>query len=237
MQSISPRFSLQTVRDRPLWVLQDLPLDEVPCKSGAWTVARGLTVSLTLNLGYPPLPGKLRASLQQSLDQSGLAAQHQQPTSGSLPLRLHTSSPKVLLGKSCVLLEKEWVYWGSVCGGGGTALGLSVPLCALPFPPCSPRSSILTTCGSITKPNPFSPLLLKYTEPQSAFLISCQLIHQLSQTFYADEEEPEKNPGRQYLLYTWKSNAAFCVLRVQIINKKNISSLSEFGNSMKNILT
>lgn len=201
MQSISPRFSLQTVRDRPLWVLQDLPLDEVPCKSGAWTVARGLTVSLTLNLGYPPLPGKLRASLQQSLDQSGLAAQHQQPTSGSLPLRLHTSSPKVLLGKSCVLLEKEWVYWGSVCGGGGTALGLSVPLCALPFPPCSPRSSILTTCGSITKPNPFSPLLLKYTEPQSAFLISCQLIHQLSQTISMPMRKNQKKTQEDNICY------------------------------------
>ena len=203
MQSISPRFSLQTVGDRPLWVLQDLPLDEVPCKSGTWTVVRGLTVSLTLNLGYPPLPGKLRASLQQSLHQSGLAAQHQQPTSGSLPLRLHTSSPKLLFGKTCVLLEKEWVYWGSVCGGGCTALGLSVPLCALPFLPCPPRSSILTICGNITESNPFSPLLLKYTEPQSAFLISCQLTHQLSQTISMPmRKNQKKNPGRQYLLYT-----------------------------------
>lgn len=73
------------------------------------------------------------------------------------------------------------VSWGVCVVVGCAARGLSA-LPAWPFPPCSPCSSVLPTCGSITEPNPFPPLLLKYREPQPAFLKSCQLANQLSQT-------------------------------------------------------
>ena len=111
--------------------------------------------SLTdFELGVPSsLPGKLRASLQQS--RSKWASRSASATnirfSPSQTSYFLTNAPpwKDLCapGEGVGLLGK-CVWWGC------TALDLSVLLCALPFPRCSPLSSTLTTVAALLNQTP-----------------------------------------------------------------------------------
>lgn len=149
--------------------------------------------SLTdFELGVPSsLPGKLRASLQQS--RSKWASRSASATnirfSPSQTSYFLTNAPpwKDLCapGEGVGLLGK-CVWWGVYCPRS---------VCASL---CTAFSTLLSTllnthnCGSITEPNTFSPLLLKYTEPQPAFLKSCQLANQLSQTISMSMRKNQK---------------------------------------------
>ena len=97
-----------------------------------------------------------------------------------------------------MLLGKGKVSWGAA---DPATLGLSVLLCTPPSPLRSPHS-LLTVCERITEPNPcfFSPLLLKYTEPQSSFLKSCQLANQISQTISVPVRKNQKKTQREKIL-------------------------------------
>lgn len=106
MQSFSPRFSLQTVRDGPLRILQDLPLDEVPCKPGAWIVAQTW--------------GALLSAWQAESQPSAKARSKWASNSASatnirlLPAQASSLLTKAPPWKDLMLLGKGHISWG-VC--------------------------------------------------------------------------------------------------------------------------
>ena len=106
MQSFSPRFSLQTVRDVPLRMFQDLSLDEVPCKPGAWTVAQtwGTLLSAWQAESQPSAKSRSRWA-----SNSALATNIR-----LLPAQASSLLTKAPPWKDLLLLGKGCVSWG-VC--------------------------------------------------------------------------------------------------------------------------